>query len=74
MTETEFRLRLAHNTLRRNPGGAAEFLEKLLVETIDPRLRTRVIVILNFIAHGNYDAADRWLDRVLAYAEKRRRI
>ena len=73
MTNNEFRLRVAKNMLPRYPERAAEFLEKLLQETVDPRLQSRVIAILRFIAQQNYDAADRWIDRALAYEERRRR-
>jgi hypothetical protein len=74
MTTNEFRLRLAQNVLLRGaPQRAAEYLERLLQETVDPRLRHRVHKVLNYIAQGNYDAADRTLDRMLAYEEDLRR-
>ena len=74
MTDNEFRLHIAQNALLRgSPQRAAEYLERLLQETIDPRLRHRVRKVLNYIAQGNYDAAGQTLDRILAYEEELRR-
>ena len=72
VTEIEFCLRTARALLPTKPDRALIFLNRILADTVDPRLRSLVTPVLTMIDRNDLEAAGRWLDRALRYDEARR--
>ena len=72
VTGSEFALRSARELLPGYPAKAVIFVNRLLTETVDPRLRFLVGPILSMIEQNDLEAALRWLDRALTYEQSRR--
>ena len=72
MTDVEFALHTARALLPAYPDKAAVFINRVLVDTADPRLRFLVSPALTMIENNNSEAAVRWLDRALNYEQARR--
>lgn len=73
-TSVELSLRTVRALLHSRPVQAQELIKRLLVETVDPRLRTRIQPILAMITCGNLKAADRWCLRAIDYDRTRRNL
>jgi hypothetical protein len=72
VTEAEFALRTARALLSTHPDKAANFVNRALSITVDPRLRVWVRPILTMLKEADIDAAGRWLERALSYEQSRR--
>jgi hypothetical protein len=52
---------------------AAVFINRVLAETMDPRLRFLLHPVIGAIERRDLEAAARWLDRAVLYEQSRRR-
>ena len=71
MTEAEFAFRTARALLPAFRDQTANFIQRVISSTIDPRLRNLVIPIPSLLEQNNTEAAKRWLDRALEYERAR---
>jgi hypothetical protein len=72
VTDVEFALNTARALLPAYPEKAAVFVNRVLADTADPRLRFLVSPTLSMIEHDDMEAAIRWLDRAVNYEQARR--
>jgi hypothetical protein len=72
VTDAEFCLRTARGLLRTRAERATVFINRVLGETVDPRLWNLDAPVLSMIAQNNFEAADRWIVRALEYERSRR--
>jgi hypothetical protein len=71
-TDIEFRLLKASALITDQPKQAIEFLEQILAETVDPRMRIFLRPAIFFLQRNRVSVAAHWIDRALGYAWARR--
>ena len=72
MSDIEFCLGIAR-ALMPNLEKAPVFINRVLAETMDPRLRFLLQPAIEAIERGDLEAAAKWLDRAVLYEQSRRR-
>lgn len=71
MSDIEFTLRAARVLMPVNPLTATELINHVAATTFDPKLHTRVNMVLAALARPDQKSAMRWLDRSIEYLVNR---